>query len=195
MTSLESLVKIYGYPILLAGAFFEGETIVIIAGFLAHRGYLELHWVVLIAFLGTYVADQMYFYLGRTKGNMFIQKRPSWQPRIQKVKTLLDRYRLLVIIGFRFLYGLRTVTPFAIGMSGFNPRQFAVLNAISAMVWAIIISSLGCLFGRFIENRIAEIEKYELLVLFGVVVIGGGVWSVYLIRQSYRRWLNKGRTY
>lgn len=41
--SLESLIIAYGYPALFAGTFLEGETIVVIAGFLAHRGYRWPH--------------------------------------------------------------------------------------------------------------------------------------------------------
>ena len=39
MINLEPLVSTYGYPALLVGTFLEGETILVIAGFLAHRGY------------------------------------------------------------------------------------------------------------------------------------------------------------
>ena len=50
MINLEILVSAYGYPALFIGTFLEGETILVIAGFLAHRGYLELPWVIVIAF-------------------------------------------------------------------------------------------------------------------------------------------------
>ena len=49
--TLESIVENYGYAALLVGTFLEGETILVIAGFLAHRGYLHLPWVFIVAFL------------------------------------------------------------------------------------------------------------------------------------------------
>jgi membrane protein DedA with SNARE-associated domain len=42
--SLESCVQSYGYLALLGGAFIEGETTVLIAGFLAHNGYFQFPW-------------------------------------------------------------------------------------------------------------------------------------------------------
>ena len=129
MINLESLVSTYGYPALLIGTFLEGETILVIAGFLAHRGYLELPWVIVIAFLGTFSGDQLYFWLGRTKGANFLMRRPSYRVRVEKAQNLLEKHQKLIILGFRFVYGLRTVTPFAIGLSKINAKQFIVLNA------------------------------------------------------------------
>jgi len=114
---LQTFLQTYGYWALLIGTFLEGETILIIGGFAAHRGYLSLTLVILAAFAGTLAGDQFFFFIGRKKGKAFLDKRPSWKPNIEKVHVLLDRYQTLLILGFRFLYGLRTVTPFVIGMS------------------------------------------------------------------------------
>lgn len=48
--NLEEVVTHYGYIGILIGTFLEGETILIIAGFLAHRGYLELPFVIVRIF-------------------------------------------------------------------------------------------------------------------------------------------------
>jgi membrane protein DedA with SNARE-associated domain len=55
--SLELLVKTFGYWALFVGTFLEGETILIICGFFAHRGYLELAWVIVVAFMGSLAGD------------------------------------------------------------------------------------------------------------------------------------------
>lgn len=72
--NLEEVVTHYGYIGILIGTFLEGETILIIAGFLAHRGYLELPFVIVAAFFGSLIGDQLYFYIGRFKGGEFIRK-------------------------------------------------------------------------------------------------------------------------
>ena len=47
---MEELIKQYGLVVLFIGTFAEGETILVIAGFLAHQGYLHLPYVLLTAF-------------------------------------------------------------------------------------------------------------------------------------------------
>ena len=48
--TLESIVDTYGYLAVLLGTFLEGETILVLGGFAAHRGYLALPWVIVAAF-------------------------------------------------------------------------------------------------------------------------------------------------
>jgi Uncharacterized membrane-associated protein len=184
MINLELLVSTYGYPALFIGTFLEGETILVIAGFLAHRGYLELPWVIIIAFWGTFSGDQLYFWVGRTKGVNFLMRRPAYRVRVEKAQNLLKKHQKLIILGFRFVYGLRTVTPFAIGISNINAKQFIVLNALGAIVWAMIVGSGGYLFGNALEIIIGDIKHYELEILAAIAVTGVMVWLVHF----YRRW-------
>jgi len=169
---LQQLVIDYGYVALFIGTFLEGETILVIAGFLASRHYLELPWVVVSAFLGTFAGDQTFFYLGRYKGIAFLEKRPLWHSKIDKVFDLLHRHQIKVVLGFRFLYGVRNVTPFVIGASRMNPIKFFVLNFLGALVWAISVGYLGFLFGDIAEKMMGQIQKYEMYIL-GALVIGG----------------------
>jgi len=83
---LESFLAKYGYIAILLGTVFEGETIMIMGGFSAHRGYLELlPWVVLAGFVGNFIQNQVYFILGRRYGNRTMEKHPDWKPRLQQV--------------------------------------------------------------------------------------------------------------
>ena len=174
--SLEYLVSHFGYAAIAIGTFLEGETILIIGGFSAHRGYLNLQWVIVFAFLGTFCSDQMFYYLGRVKGRSWLETKPQWKPNIGKVLLMLNRHQIIFVIGFRFLYGLRTISPFVIGTSGIPPIRFFFLNFIGALLWASIISSLGYLFGQAIEAVIGDIKKYELWLFTFLMLLGISIW-------------------
>jgi membrane protein DedA with SNARE-associated domain len=49
---LQSLIENYGYLAVFIAAFLEGETILVMAGFAAYQGYLDLEKVILIALFG-----------------------------------------------------------------------------------------------------------------------------------------------
>ncbi len=70
-----------------------------------------------------------------------------------------------VILGFRFLYGLRTVAPFVIGLSKIPFFTFLILNIISAAVWATVVGTLGYYFGKGIEIILDDVKKYETWIL------------------------------
>lgn len=173
MISLEQFISTYGYAAVGIGTFLEGETILVLGGFAAYRGYLELPWVIGCAFLGTLFGDQLYFYLGRTKGKRMLEKYPSWKAKSKKVFHLLDKNQIVLILGFRFLYGLRTVTPFLLGASNVTPTRFLIFNSLGASLWAMIIGTMGYLIGHTLEIILGDIKKYELLLF--AILAGAGV--------------------
>ncbi len=176
---MEEFIRNFGYAAIFIGTFFEGETILVVGGFLAHRTYLELPWVITAAFFGTLCGDQMYFYLGRFKGVEFLEKRPRWKRKSARVRRLLRRHQTLVVLGFRFLYGVRTVVPFLIGASKVAPLRFLVLNVIGASVWAIAVGVAGYVLGKTVTLFLADIELYEMWIL-GVLGCGGLVaWTIW----------------
>lgn len=184
---MEELIATYGYPAILLGTFFEGETIVLIAGYLASRDYLLLQWVIVCAFLGTWVGDSLYFFIGRRWGDKLLARRPHWRSRADRALDLLHRYHTVFILSFRFFYGIRTVSPFVIGMSKVPTSRFLALNFIASIVWASIFSSAGFLLGTMIENVVAEVERYELYLLCGIAAVGIIVWLFHCLRARRRR--------
>ena len=91
MTTLQSLVENYGYYAVFVGTFLEGETILIMAGFAAHSGYLALPWVMLVAFFGGLLGDQLCFFLGRRHGRRILQRFPKLRARAKIVDRSEER--------------------------------------------------------------------------------------------------------
>ena len=174
---LDALVARYGYLAILLGCFLEGETILVLGGFAAHRGLLRLPGVMLCAFLGSLASDQLFFYLGRRHGAAFVARRPRLQAGVARARTLVDRYDTLLILSFRFLYGLRNVTPLALGMSAVPAWKFALLNGVGAAVWAVAIGALGWFVGSAAKQMLGHLERYELRIVAGIVVVGLALWA------------------
>jgi membrane protein DedA with SNARE-associated domain len=182
--TIESFIDTYGYAAILIGTFLEGETVLVLGGFAAHRGYLSLPWVIIAALVGTLSGDQLYFFLGRWHSQKMLAKHPSWEARAARVENLLQRFQRLIIIGFRFLYGLRTVTPFVIGMSSISTLQFILLNIIGALVWAVLVGIGGYAFGSALEAIIGNVKRYELEVIGAVAIVGILIWVIHFYRSK-----------
>lgn len=187
MINFESFVSTYGYPALIIGTFLEGETILVIGGFLAHLGYLDLSWVIICAFLGTFAGDQLYFWMGRTQKVGFLTRRPFFRQRIEKAQDLLARHQKLIGLGFRFVYGIRTITPFALGLSKIKAKRFFCYNALSGVVWAVAVGGGGYLFGDALEVFIGKVKHYELATLAAMIFVAFLVW----LANFYRHWISK----
>lgn len=173
----EELISRYGYLAILIGTFLEGETILVLGGFAAHRGLLNLPGVMACAFVGSLASDQVFFFVGRWRGEAWLAKRPTWQPNVARVRGLITRNDTLIILVFRFLYGLRNVTPFALGLSRVPVLKFALLNAIGAAVWAVVIAALGWFLGSAAKQLLGHVERYELSIGAAIVGLGLTLWA------------------
>ncbi len=185
--TIESLINSYGYLSILIGTFLEGETILVLGGFAAHRGYLTLGGVIASAFVGSLCGDQLFFYLGRRHSRAILSRRPFWQMKIEKFERLLARYHTPLILSFRFLYGLRTVAPFVIGMSTISARKFILLNTAGALVWALIVGGGGYLFGHTVEIIIGNVKQYEKWVIALIAVSGIIVWTLHFYLRKRKK--------
>ncbi len=170
--SISLLVTRYGYAAVAVGAFLEGETVLLAAGFAAHRGLLDLRLVMLIAGLAGTLGDQLYFALGRRYGASLLRRFPRLSGQLPRVQGLLERHHTALIPAIRFMVGLRTAGPLLIGWAGVNPWRFTLLNMLGAAVWAVLVGGLGYLFGAAMERLLADIKSVEGVLLAGIVVVG-----------------------
>ena len=180
---LERLIDTYGYWAILVGTFFEGETVLILGGFFASRGYLNLPWVLLVAFIGSLCGDQLFFFLGRKYSGRILARLHSWQNRIDRVHKLLERFQTSLIIIYRFMWGFRSVTPFVIGTSPIPYRRFILLNVLAALLWALAIGTGGYLFGSALQAFMGDLKKYEFEILIAVATTGLGIWIIHFSRR------------
>jgi membrane protein DedA with SNARE-associated domain len=156
-----TLVHNYGYAAVFVGSFLEGETVAALGGLAANRGYLALPWVIAIAAAGGFLGDQVYFGIGRLGGARLVVRSPNLRPGLERVSRLLDRYAVLLIIGVRFMYGLRIIGPMAIGMSRVSWLRFAVLNFVGAVLWALVVVGIGYVFGETLTWLFGDFKRVE----------------------------------
>ncbi len=182
LAEYQDIIVRYGYLAIIVGSMLEGEMVLVLGGFLAHQGYLSLPGVVGSAFLGTLSADQFFFFLGRTRGRPYLRSRPGLMARVVKADRLVSRHRLPVVLGFRFLYGMRTIIPFALGLSSLRAGFFVPLNVIGALIWASVVGVAGYLFGRVLTGLLEKAARHEDAVFLGLAAAAVLVWGVLLAR-------------
>ena len=174
----------YGYLAILAGTMLEGETVVLVAGFLAHQGYLSIPLIIFFAIAGSTVSDQGLFFLSRVKGIKFLARFPKIATKVTAMtEKMRERPMALTFLAlfFRFLYGLRNVTPLFLGVSGIPSIRFVVLNAIGAIIWAVSFCFIGYFFSATLTAVMGTLARYEVLLAIGIILFGS-------LFTAYRHW-------
>lgn len=167
---MQEFIETWGYFAVFLGSLVEGESVIFVAGFLAHEGYLSLTKIIIISFLGTLFADQVLYHIGRHYGIHVIDKFPSIQTKADKAFKLLKKYDTLYILSFRFIYGIRIISPLIIGSSGIGLKRFTILNLIAALIWSAGSCIAAYYFAHLIMDELHLLPK----ILLGVALICGG---------------------
>ena len=178
--------KILLYSVVFLGCFFEGETSLITSAFAAHRGYLEIFMVMLIALAATQSWDWLWFTVGRRKGKQFIEKRTKLNEKVRKIHNLLEKRPIPFLLGYRFMFGFRTAGPLVIGMSSVSRQKFLTFSLINTILWDIFVSSFGYFFGAFLKANLRKIEDYEFEIM-GCLLIAGAVTGLFLRYMSIKK--------
>jgi membrane protein DedA with SNARE-associated domain len=178
---MEALLAHLGYTGLALGAFLEGEAVVAMSGFLAHAHYLSVFWVFVIAGLSTFLGDQIFFMLGRRHGDWVINKFPGFGRKVEKAKVIITKHQHIIMAGFRFLYGLRIATLFALGASGIRFKKFFFWNIFNAIVWTTIFVFGGYYFGEVFGRYIRSFRKEFIIYGGGTFVVAWGAWMIYAL--------------
>jgi membrane protein DedA with SNARE-associated domain len=181
---LESLVARWGYAAIFAGTFLEGETVLLAGGAMAHRGLLSLPWVIVCAFVASFSGDQMWFFLGRRYGPRAIERRPGWAAPAERVRGWLHRFGTGFVLAFRFVYGIRVLTPVLLGASGYPASRFAPLNAAGAAVWSCAVAGVGWGLGEGLTRLLGRAGKVEERAL---MALGAGVAIALIVRHRIKR--------
>jgi membrane protein DedA with SNARE-associated domain len=182
--SVEAVIAQYGYTAIFIGAVLEGETVLLIAAVLVQQGMLDFKSVLLASAAGAFAGDQFFFHLGHLRGGRLLRRRAAWQGKLDRAWHWLGRRRVVIILFYRFIYGMRAVIPFLLGSSGMcRVHIFTLLSAASALAWATIIGGGGYLFGAAFQCWIIEGRSFQrggvLCIALAVASVGGWRWWQY----------------
>ena len=183
---IEHLISQYGPLAVFVGAGLEGETAVLLGGVFAHRQLFPFWQAAVAAVFGSFLVDQIWFFVGRYAHRLAIVQRFMKTKAAARVHRLLEQHPTGFILAFRFIYGMRTVSPIAIGLSSVPALRFVILNFIAAVVWAVLITSIGYLFGNAVEMLFGRL-KLHLHMLIAIAAIAVILTALaYLIRRQMR---------
>ena len=185
------LIGRYGYLVVFFGVMLEstgvplpGETILIAAGALVHKGVLDLGDALFFGILGAVIGDQIGYWAGRFGGRPFVLRWGRYAlitpVRLAHAETFFARHGGRAVFLARFVAGLRVFGALVAGTSRMPWCKFARYNVLGGTVWASAVVSLG----YFLWASISLVEHWigrASLLLLAVLALA------LLLRWAYRR--------
>ena len=172
---LPALLHQYGYALIFLGMLAEGETLLMLGGYFAHRGYLDLGLVILTAYAAAVCGDQLFFPLGRRHAKALLERYPRLRDKVNVALRRVENHQVKVVLTMRFLWGLRIALPVALGLSNMNAKKYLMLDLCSALVWSCVFGWVGYGTGRVVEQIFDNLRRNEVWIAAGVLLVGGFV--------------------
>ena len=192
---IEHYMLLYGYWAVFFGVMLEnagvpvpGETILLIAGYFASTGKFHLGLVMLIAATGAVIGDNIGFAIGHHFGRSVLLRVGRFffltPKRFEYMENYFERHGNKTILVARFITGLRVFAALLAGASKMPWRVFIVFNVAGAVLWSVVITTLGYLFGQSLPLLVKWVGRSGTVLLISAIVIGIIVWRVRKHRQS-----------
>jgi membrane protein DedA with SNARE-associated domain len=163
------------YPVILAATFIEGETIVILCGAASKEFKINVELLAQFAFAGSFLGDQLYYYIGRKYGSQLLTRWPTLGHKIDWAFDLVKDHPTLFILSFRFIYGIRNIAPFVIGIAGVTRLRYLTFNFIAAQIWAHSFAWGGHWLGNALQSWLGDNKWFVLVGFVAFALAAGGI--------------------
>jgi membrane-associated protein len=168
---------VFGEAAVFLGFVVPGETAVLLGGFLASTGHLDIVALCPIVFVSAVVGDSVGYEVGRVLGPRVLRLRAiaSHSARLERAeRQLRERGGPAVFLG-RFTAFLRAVVPGLAGLSRMPYPKFLVWNALGGLAWGVGFCLVGYFAGASYEEVASVIGRGTAIVVV-VIVVGALVW-------------------
>ena len=173
---MEEFLVRYGAVAVVLGAMLEGDLSIVMAGVVAHLGYLSLATALEAAWLGAFIGDSLWYALGRVRADA-IKRTGVYRRAAPLIRRLVARLGDREIVLARFVYGTRIASMFYWGVHRLPFARFALLDLIGCLLSVLVLGLLG--FGLSqsavtVFGRVQQAERWiAMAVLVGAAVILG----------------------
>jgi membrane-associated protein len=172
---------------LLVGVFLPGDSLLVTAGLLSARGYLNVYTLVPALMAAAICGNSLGYFIGHTTGPRIFNRENSLffnKKHAMRAHDFYARHGRKTIVLAQFMPVIRTFSPVIAGVGGMEFRTFITFNIIGAIVWVGSMVSIGYFLGSYIPGIDQHIEIVVAIVVF--ISILPGLIGSYRSRRAKR---------
>ncbi len=179
---MEELIKDWGYIALFLYSFGGGFVGLVIAGILSYSGELNIIISILVAGVSNFLGDQFLFTLARNNKHQAKQMMQKHRRKIALSHLLMKKYGTWVIFIQKYIYGIKTLIPLAMGLTKYDYKKFLFFNVLATVLWSCIIGMAAYTLGELVYTYIEELKSYAFILIAAVVIA-----IIYFFRKMEKR--------
>ena len=184
--NLEPFVHDYGAAAVMViltfeslGAPLPGESLLIFASVLAGRGELSLLPLMLSAWAGAVLGDNIGYLIGQRLGRAIVLRYGAKigisADRLNRVEAFFTRYGPATVAFARFVNVLRQLNGIVAGILKMEWKRFLIFNALGGALWVSVWTLAGFYLGEHvsdIKGIAADLEHAGAILGVSVLIAG-----------------------
>ncbi len=176
----------YGYIALFIYSLGGGFVGLMAAGVLSFMGKLDLSTSIAIAFVANFLGDTLLFYMSRYHKSDVLKYLKKHRRKLALSHLLMRRHGNWIIFFQKFVYGIKTLIPLAIGITKYSFAKFSIFNLAASALWAVVVGGGSYLAGQSIVNAFAVVSDKPYIAPIVLISIAGAIW-LYFSRATIKR--------
>jgi len=175
-----------GYIGLFFYSFGGGYLGLVTAGILSFAGTLDLTTSIIIATVANFLGDTTLFYMMRyNKAEMmgYIRKH---RRKLALAHILLKKHGDKAVVIQKFLYGIKTLIPMAIGLTKYDFKRFTIINIFASIFWGLVVGIAAYFAGELLLPVVQYISDH-IIVTIATLAIFLGTFFFYLEKATKKK--------
>lgn len=166
----------YGYIALFLYSLGGGFVGLMAAGVLSYMGKLDLATSMAVAMVSNFLGDTLLFYMARYHKHDVLKYFHKHRRKLALSHMLMRKHGNWIIFMQKFVYGIKTLIPLAIGITKYDFVKFSVLNFLAAVVWTLVVGLGSYLAGKPILGAYEFIADRPYIAPLVILVLGALIW-------------------
>jgi membrane protein DedA with SNARE-associated domain len=166
----------YGYIALfiysLGGGFFG----IIAASTLSYMGKMDMATSMLVAFASNYIGDMGLFYMARYNKEFIQPYMKNHRRKFALSNLLVKKYGDFVVFIQKFIYGVKTLVPIAMGFSKYSFVKFGILNIFASALFVAFFGYISYQSSEYIIKIASYIKEKPWIYPIVLITIGGSIY-------------------
>jgi membrane protein DedA with SNARE-associated domain len=154
---------------------------IIAAGILSYGGKMDLNTSIAVAFVANALGDSLLFYMSKYNKAQMMPYVKGHRRKLALSQILMKKYGDKIIFFQKFVYGIKTLIPIAIGLTKYPSLKFNILNIISAAIWAILLGYLSFYFGKTLTHFASYFSIYPWLAPVVLISLVSLLWYYFKV--------------
>ena len=167
---MEEFIREWGYIALFLYSFGGGFVGLVIAGVLSYAGDLNIVASIIVAGSSNFLGDQFLFYMARTNKIYAKDTMKKYGRKVALAHLWMRKYGSTVVFMQKYVYGIKTLIPLAMGITKYSFRKFTIYNMFATTLWALVVGYLSYMAGELVLTYAEDYKYYGLAILAAILL-------------------------